>query len=212
MNAKELKEILLSILVIIVLILILLSDIRPTSLQKIKSLQLLSKLSISPLNRGEGFSKYEFNRRRNRQKVLDRWTDAKRYNNNVNALGEERLRYIESMALLNRQERSDGLSRRRRAETLRLSSVIQNRLWFMNNPEDCNREDNRFFYCSGSVYGCGWGCHVHFVSDCLIMAFATSRTLVVDPEYYYVLAKYFKPISRYQHLWPGFSELVCGQI
>lgn len=62
------------------------------------------------------------------------------------------------------------------AELLVLSKLIQQRLQYIQNPTDCKTA--RKVACNFDE-ACGYGCQVHHVVFCLIIAYATERTLVL---------------------------------
>ena len=81
----------------------------------------------------------------------------------------------------------------KRAETL-----LQKRLEYLQNPKDCKW--SRQLVCNVAK-GCGFGCQMHHVAYCFIMAYATERTLILESSNWrYCRNKgwgcVFKPISR----------------
>lgn len=56
-------------------------------------------------------------------------------------------------------------------------SIMKNRLYHIQNPPDC--KSARKLVCRVSK-SCGFGCQIHHVSFCFILAYATKRTLIVD--------------------------------
>ena len=58
-----------------------------------------------------------------------------------------------------------------------LSILMQRRISYLQNPSDCN--STKKLVCS-FTNRCGFGCLMHQVVLCFIMAYATERTLVMD--------------------------------
>ncbi|KAI5711509.1 hypothetical protein M8J76_015148 [Diaphorina citri] len=59
----------------------------------------------------------------------------------------------------------------------RLGELVQARLRHIQNPRDCKTA--RKVSCQIN-WACGFGCQLHHVTYCLIIAYATNRTLVLD--------------------------------
>ena len=81
----------------------------------------------------------------------------------------------------------------KRAETL-----LHKRLEYLQNPKDCRW--SRQLVCNVAK-GCGFGCQMHHVAYCFIMAYATERTLILESSNWrYCRTRgwgcVFKPISR----------------
>ncbi|XP_046384162.1 alpha-(1,6)-fucosyltransferase [Ischnura elegans] len=70
----------------------------------------------------------------------------------------------------------DGYAAWREMESLELSYLVQRRLHYLQNPPDCAAA--RKLLCNLNK-GCGYGCQVHHVVYCLIVAYGTKRTLVL---------------------------------
>lgn len=64
----------------------------------------------------------------------------------------------------------------RKAESMKLGDLVQRRLEFLQNPKDCNQA--KLVVCDLQK-GCGFGCQLHHVTYCLLVAYATERTLVL---------------------------------
>lgn len=63
------------------------------------------------------------------------------------------------------------------SELQKISDTIQRRLQYIQNPTDCNTAQKVACKFDDS---CGYGCQVHHVVLCLIIAYATERTLVIE--------------------------------
>ncbi|XP_071440949.1 alpha-(1,6)-fucosyltransferase [Hetaerina americana] len=77
---------------------------------------------------------------------------------------------------VNRLADVDGYGPWREMESLELSYLVQRRLHYLQNPPDCSSA--RKLLCNLNK-GCGYGCQVHHVVYCLIVAYGTRRTLVL---------------------------------
>jgi alpha-(1,6)-fucosyltransferase len=72
----------------------------------------------------------------------------------------------------------------------------------LQNPRDCNKAKKLVCYLNK---GCGFGCQIHHVTYCLIVALAKNRTLILDTSNWRYLASQtqsknswnsiFKPLS-----------------
>ncbi|KAL8617581.1 hypothetical protein ACOMHN_033127 [Nucella lapillus] len=106
--------------------------------------------------------------------------------------GDEDWRLKESLAL-------GSLVQRRLhylQESLALGSLVQRRLHYLQNPKDCRQ--SKVVLCDLQK-GCGFGCQLHHVTYCLIVAYATQRTLVLDSRGWRYASRgwdsVFKPLS-----------------
>lgn len=73
----------------------------------------------------------------------------------------------------------DHISDWRKQESKTLSDLVWRRINYLQNPKDCKKAskivcelDNKF----------GFGCELHHVTHCLISAYATQRTLILDSK------------------------------
>ncbi|XP_041468753.1 alpha-(1,6)-fucosyltransferase-like isoform X3 [Lytechinus variegatus] len=93
--------------------------------------------------------------------------------------------------------RVDGYSSWRQKEAKELTKLVQQRLRYVQNPKDCSKVKK--ISCNIRI-PCGYGCQLHHVTYCLLVAFATGRTLVLDSKgMKYAkegLDKYFLPLSE----------------
>ncbi|XP_026686711.1 alpha-(1,6)-fucosyltransferase-like [Diaphorina citri] len=82
-------------------------------------------------------------------------------------------------------------------ESLDLSDLVQRRLEYLQNPPDCRTA--RKLVCELNK-GCGYGCQLHHVVYCFIVAYATRRTLILDSkEWSYSRGGWeevFQPVSK----------------
>ncbi|XP_071963471.1 alpha-(1,6)-fucosyltransferase-like [Antedon mediterranea] len=58
-----------------------------------------------------------------------------------------------------------------------LSDTVQQRFYYLQNPIDCGNAKK--LVCNLNK-GCGYGCQVHHVAYCLILAYGTQRTLILE--------------------------------
>ncbi|KAL1455011.1 hypothetical protein WDU94_009137 [Cyamophila willieti] len=74
---------------------------------------------------------------------------------------------------------SDSFEGWRLKESLDLSDLVQRRLEYLQNPSDCRTA--RKLVCNLNK-GCGYGCQLHHVVYCFIVAYATQRTLIMKSK------------------------------
>lgn len=80
---------------------------------------------------------------------------------------------------MNELKQNDGYEHWRHVEAKQLSDLIQRRLHYLQNPADCSTAKK--LVCRLNK-GCGYGCQVHHVVYCFIMAYATERTLILKSK------------------------------
>ncbi|XP_060868919.1 alpha-(1,6)-fucosyltransferase-like isoform X2 [Metopolophium dirhodum] len=77
----------------------------------------------------------------------------------------------------------DGYSQWRWKEFRSLSRLVEKRIRHTQNPPDCSKAKkllcNLFINCPHKNC-CGYGCRVHHFVKCLIVAYATERTMIID--------------------------------
>jgi glycoprotein 6-alpha-L-fucosyltransferase len=92
---------------------------------------------------------------------------------------------------------SNGHDMWRKKESQDLSNLIQNRIHHLQHPKDCSKA--RKLVCNLNK-GCGYGCQIHHLVYCFIIAYGTERTLILDSRgWRYSSAgweKVFKPLSE----------------
>ena len=71
----------------------------------------------------------------------------------------------------------DGRSEWFLKESTELSALVQKRIHYLQNPRDCGSAKK--LVCQINK-GCGYGCQIHHVLYCFIVAFGAQRTLVID--------------------------------
>lgn len=98
---------------------------------------------------------------------------------------------------LEEMRRADGYDAWRQAESRALSALVQERLSRLQHPADCGLAPK--LVCNLNK-GCGYGCQVHHATYCLIVAYATRRTLVLNSKGWRYAAggweTVFRPVSN----------------
>uniref|UniRef100_A0A3B5AJZ9 Alpha-(1,6)-fucosyltransferase n=1 Tax=Stegastes partitus TaxID=144197 RepID=A0A3B5AJZ9_9TELE len=107
----------------------------------------------------------------------------------ANVEPSERQKYADTLLQdLGHQERSimtdlyylsqaDGVGEWRMKEAKDLSDLVQNRITYLQNPPDCSKA--RKLVCNINK-GCGYGCQLHHVVYCFMIAYGTQRTLILE--------------------------------
>uniref|UniRef100_A0A3B4A904 Alpha-(1,6)-fucosyltransferase n=2 Tax=Periophthalmus magnuspinnatus TaxID=409849 RepID=A0A3B4A904_9GOBI len=72
---------------------------------------------------------------------------------------------------------ADGVGEWRAKEAKDLSDLVQNRITYLQNPPDCSKA--RKLVCNINK-GCGYGCQLHHVVYCFMIAYGTQRTLILE--------------------------------
>ncbi|XP_072032322.1 alpha-(1,6)-fucosyltransferase-like isoform X2 [Amphiura filiformis] len=92
--------------------------------------------------------------------------------------------------------RIDGLDSWRENEAKALEQLVQKRFHYLQNPKDCSKAKKLVCYLNK---GCGYGCQVHHVTYCFIVAYATQRTLILESKGWRYARegweKFFLPLS-----------------
>lgn len=116
---------------------------------------------------------------------------------------------------MEKMKMSDGFETWRHDESKNLSDLVQRRLTALQNPQDCNTAKK--LICRLNK-GCGYGCQLHHVVYCFIMAYATERTMILKSKGWRYhkggWEEVFKPVSQtctdsngISHAsWPGTSN------
>lgn len=90
-----------------------------------------------------------------------------------------------------------------------LAKIMERRLHHLQNPPDCNSAKKLVCRVSKS---CGFGCQIHHVSYCFILAYATKRTLILDSTNWRYSPNgwdaVFKPVSSTCTVVPA-GEFTC---
>nr|DAA64668.1 TPA_inf: alpha1,6 fucosyltransferase [Strigamia maritima] len=109
----------------------------------------------------------------------------------------------------------DGLGEWREREAKSLSDLIQRRLHYLQNPKDC--KNAKKLNCNLNK-GCGYGCQIHHVVYCFIVAYGSGRTLILNSKGWRYnkdgWESVFKPVSDSctstmgvgSAMWPGYGD------
>ncbi|KAK0087758.1 hypothetical protein PV325_000136 [Microctonus aethiopoides] len=74
---------------------------------------------------------------------------------------------------------ADGHGEWREKESRELSDLVQRRFYHLQNPSDCNTAKK--LTCSLNK-GCGFGCQIHHLTYCFLVAYGTERTLILKSK------------------------------
>ncbi|KAF4083823.1 hypothetical protein AMELA_G00121760 [Ameiurus melas] len=92
---------------------------------------------------------------------------------------------------------ADGAGDWREKEAKDLSDLVQNRITYLQNPPDCAKAHK--LVCNINK-GCGYGCQLHHVVYCFMIAYGTQRTLILESQNWrYATGGWetvFKPVSE----------------
>ncbi|KAF2880167.1 hypothetical protein ILUMI_26005, partial [Ignelater luminosus] len=98
---------------------------------------------------------------------------------------------------MNKLAEADGYATWREKEVNKLNNLVQRRFYHLQNPPDCRKAKKAV--CNLNVY-CGFGCQLHHIVFCFIVAYGTQRTLILkSDEWNYHIdgwEEVFKPISN----------------
>lgn len=98
---------------------------------------------------------------------------------------------------MDQMKKNDGYESFRHNEAKALSDLVQKRLHFLQNPPDCSKAKK--LVCKINK-GCGYGCQLHHIVYCFIMAYATERTLILQSKGWRYhkggWEEIFKPVSE----------------
>ncbi|RXN32230.1 alpha-(1,6)-fucosyltransferase [Labeo rohita] len=91
---------------------------------------------------------------------------------------------------------ADGAGDWREKEARDLSNLVQNRISYLQNPQDCSKA--RKLVCNINK-GCGYGCQLHHVVYCFMIAYGTQRVLILESHNWRYAPKgwetVFRPVS-----------------
>ncbi|XP_018333906.2 alpha-(1,6)-fucosyltransferase-like [Agrilus planipennis] len=157
-------------------------------------------------------SQYEITRRRVENGIKEWWyfsnSELKKLKNDTNnaspdfsssinkimTLGLEHARSL--LHDINFLSEADGYAKWREREAESLSNIVQERLKYLQNPSDC--ANAKKLICNINK-GCGYGCQIHHLVYCSIVAYGTQRTLILNSKgWIYNKAGWetiFKPVS-----------------
>ena len=105
-------------------------------------------------------------------------------------------RYNGLLLLLDELKEADGFQAWRKIEAKTLSDLVQGRLHTLQHPVNCSSSPK--LICNLNI-DCGFGCQLHHVVYCLIVAYGSGRTLILkDSDWNYgkdAFERMFKPMS-----------------
>ncbi|XP_076365663.1 alpha-(1,6)-fucosyltransferase-like isoform X2 [Tachypleus tridentatus] len=156
-------------------------------------------------------TEYERTRKKVEEDVIDMWyylrsnikilnemlKSGKRITNTLNSLLEDTDQRTGSLMFnLKKLQQVDGMETWRQKESQELSDLVQRRLTYLQNPKDCSKTNK--LVCDIDK-NCGFGCQVHHVVYCFIVAYGTQRTLILRSKNWRYSREgwetMFKPIS-----------------
>ncbi|XP_072425246.1 alpha-(1,6)-fucosyltransferase isoform X2 [Chiloscyllium punctatum] len=92
---------------------------------------------------------------------------------------------------------TDGADKWREKEAKDLTDLVQRRITYLQNPIDCSKAKK--LVCNINK-GCGYGCQLHHVVYCFMIAYGTRRTLILESQNWrYSTGGWetvFKPVSE----------------
>ncbi|XP_042870040.1 alpha-(1,6)-fucosyltransferase-like isoform X1 [Penaeus japonicus] len=147
------------------------------------------------------------------RKKLDAFADHTAHIDRILEEGSDHVRVLQYDLL--RLSQLDGLGTWREQEAADLSALMQRRLHALQHPKDCAKA--RKLVCNLNK-GCGYGCQIHHVVYCFIVAYGTKRTLILKSrgwrynkagweDVFQPLSETCTDLSGYTHShWPGSNE------
>lgn len=144
-------------------------------------------------NQGQPSLNYEELRRRIRNNIQEMWyyinAELTRYKKHADDLTFEQRDNELQEAIKNvwehkkslimdvdRLTKADGHDEWREREAKELSDLVQRRFRYLQNPTDCNKAKK--LICNLNK-GCGFGCQIHHVVYCFLVAYGTERTMIL---------------------------------
>ncbi|ELU04531.1 hypothetical protein CAPTEDRAFT_97586 [Capitella teleta] len=98
---------------------------------------------------------------------------------------------------LSNLSRANGMDEWRHREHEQLTELVQTRIKYLQNPKDCSKAKK--LVCNINK-GCGYGCQLHHLTYCFIIAYGTQRTFVLESRGWRYSSegweKYFLPLSE----------------
>ena len=175
-------------------------------------------------------TKYEYTKRKIVQDMEELWWYFESSNENLKTekeittiLTDLRNRHSAILSQLEDLSNYDGYNSWREKESKELTDLVQKRISFIQNPRSCSNAKKLFCSIDGD---CGFGCQFHRIVICLIISYATGRTLLLDTQNWSyscdgkgIFEHIFQPISETCSLhrdydisnskiieWPGTSD------
>jgi len=140
---------------------------------------------------GSPNKEYELTRRKASRDVREMWNFARaqleaiaKDSSNVErkvgeTITELHLHQSVVQADLEHLAEADGFASWRQKESQDLSRLVQARLKYLQNPDNC--QTARKLVCNLNK-GCGYGCQIHHAIYCFLVAYGTERTLVLKSK------------------------------
>ncbi|XP_067847433.1 alpha-(1,6)-fucosyltransferase isoform X1 [Heptranchias perlo] len=183
--------------------------VRALEEQLIKAKEQIESYKKRPGNAGPG-KEHEELRRKIENGVKELWLFVQSEVKKVKHLeGEEAQRQADALLEnLGHQQRSimtdvyylsqtDGADEWREKEAKDLTDLVQRRITYLQNPKDCSKAKK--LVCNINK-GCGYGCQLHHVVYCFMIAYGTQRTLILESQNWrYSTGGWetvFKPVSE----------------
>ncbi|XP_059354153.1 alpha-(1,6)-fucosyltransferase-like [Carassius carassius] len=88
---------------------------------------------------------------------------------------------------------ADGAGDWREKEARDLSNLVHNRISYLQNPQDCSKA--RKLVCNINK-GCGYGCQLHHVVYCFMIAYGTQRVLILESHNWRYAPKGWETVFR----------------
>ncbi|XP_022246001.1 alpha-(1,6)-fucosyltransferase-like isoform X2 [Limulus polyphemus] len=159
-----------------------------------KANELLKRRPADIQDQGEPSKEYELTRRKVEDGTIEMWyfirSRLKKLNKTLSS-NKEMIKTLTNllddiadhkrsiMVDLEKLKELDGMAVWRQEESKKLSDLVQQRLKYLQNPKDCSKA--RKLICSLNK-GCGYGCQIHHVVYCFIVAYGTQRTLILHSK------------------------------
>lgn len=183
-----------------------------------------------PLGFKEPSCEFEETRRHVEDGVMEMWyylkSELKKLNDSVgmnSAASQSLMVLLEEVAEhkrillhdMGKLKNLDGLEEWREHEAEELSTLVQKRLYYLQNPQDCNSAKK--LVCNLNK-GCGYGCQIHHAVYCFIVAYGTGRTFILRSHNWRYAQKgwesVFQPVSETctddsgvsRAPWPGLED------
>ena len=165
------------------------------------------KCGIENTMTGAPNTKLEYTKRKISQDVNEFWwylesklENFKTGKNVAKILADLKNRQYAILSQLSDLSKYDGHNSWRIKENKELTDSVQKRLYFIQNPQNCSNAKK--LLCSIDA-DCGFGCQFHRIVICVIISYATGRTLLLDTQNWSygcdgddVFEEIFQPISK----------------
>ena len=129
-------------------------------------------------------TKYEYTKRKVIQDVKEFWWYLESILENLGTgekigekLAEVRNRQYAILSQISDISDYDGYNSWREKENNELIDLVQKRISYIQNPKNCSSAKKLLYTLDGQ---CGFGCQFHRIVICLIISYATGRTLMLD--------------------------------